>query len=170
VSEFSKLSKKILFQSVINSANFLGHKVIIKAHPNENLKLLKDELKDWGLNAFIFQYENIRDIIISGDIVCMYYSEAAQQAMILEVPVISLVPLEMLEAFDKHWGYYSSGAVKFIPLGHDPTEVISNYISDNNFKKNQIELANVFVENNFGKKDGKNAKRFADKVLEIIQN
>ena len=168
VNDFTKISKKIFFQSVINAANIAGHKVIIKAHPNENLLLLNKELKDWGLNAFVFQFENIRDIIIASDIVCMYFSEAAQQAMILEVPVISLVPLEMLDAFDKHWGYYSSGAVKFIPLGQDPTKIINNLLFDNNFKRSQIELANVFVENNFGKNDGKNAKRFADTISDII--
>jgi hypothetical protein len=100
----------------------------------------------------------------------MYFSEAAQQAMLIEVPVISLVPSEMKVSFDKHWNYYSSGAVEFVPLGDDPSETISKVVSDSNFRKALIDRAKRYTEKLLGKSDGNNAKRFAETVHSYILN
>jgi hypothetical protein len=169
VSEFSSESKKMLFQSVIRASISLGYKVIIKAHPNEGKGLLKKELEEWGLDAFIFHRENIRDVFISADLVCMYFSEAAQQAMLVEVPIISLVPSGIVDSFDKHWSYYSSGAVEFVPLGEDPSNAISRVISDSSYRAELLKRAKDYSEKLLGKCDGKNAKRFAGIVDSIIK-
>lgn len=170
VSEFSFDAKRELFQSVFSSAYSLGYKVIIKAHPNENIDMLRAEMSMWGIDAFIFHHESIRDVFIASDLVCMYFSEAAQQAMLIGVPVISLVPSGMKESFDKHWNYYSSGAVEFIPLGDDPSETIFELVSNPDFRKALIDRAKRYTEELLGKSDGNNAKRFAEVVHSFILN
>lgn len=170
VSEFSIDAKRELFQSVFASTSSLGYKIIIKAHPNENIDVLREEMSMWGIDAFIFHHENIRDVFIASDLACMYFSEAAQQAMLIDVPVISLVPSEMKESFDKHWNYYSSGAVEFIPLGDDPSETISKVVSDADFRKALIDRAKRYTEELLGQSDGNNAERMAEVVHSFILN
>ena len=169
VSEFSSKFKRILFQSVINSCKLLNYKVIIKGHPNEEISQLRKEMAEWDLDAFVFHHENIRDVFISADLVCMYFSEAAQQAMLVEVPVISLVPSEIVDSFDKHWNYYSSGAVEFVPLGEDPSNAISRVISDSSYRAQLLKRAKDYCEKLLGKCDGKNAKRFAEIVDSLVK-
>ncbi|MFZ6024742.1 MAG: hypothetical protein ACOYVG_09875 [Bacteroidota bacterium] len=168
-SDFSIEKKKNLFQSVYEAAGFTGHKVVIKAHPNEDILLLKQQMKEWGIEAFLFHYESIRDVFIAADIVCMYFSESAQQAMMVEIPVISLVPEEMLSNLDKHWNYYSSGAVEFVSLGSSPKNAIQKIANNSVYREQLLHRARIFCENNFGKCDGNNAKRFASAVDIIVK-
>ena len=169
-SDFSLDKKKELFQSVYSAADSSGYKIIIKAHPNEDIIEMKQQMAAWGINAFVFQFESIRDVFISSDIACMYFSEAAQQAMIVEVPVISLVPEEFIVDFDKHWNYYSSGAVEFVPLGSSPQKAIQKITNDPDYRENLLLRARVFCENNFGKCDGNNAKRFAESINQMVKS
>jgi hypothetical protein len=94
----------------------------------------------------------------------MYYSEVAQQAMAAGIPVLSLVPDELYLNFDKHWGYYSSGAVKHFPLEGDPTLCINELIFNNNSRLHLINKGFEYFEKNSGKRDGNNAKRFVDVI------
>lgn len=169
VADFTRDRKKNLFQSVYEATLKLGVKLIIKAHPNENIILLKEEMKLWNIEAHIFHTENIRDVFLAADMVVMYFSEAAQQAMLLGLPVISIIPEEMVDSFDKHWDYFSSGAVEFVPLGKSPMEAIRNIFFSNGCREQLIERGFTFIKKMLGNSDGKNAERFAHAVNFIIR-
>jgi len=170
IADFTEERKKIFFQTVASAVEGLGMELVIKAHPNEELSILEKQMKEWNVKAAIFHTEDIRDVFLAGDVVCMYNSEAAQQAMLVGVPVISLVSEEMVPVFDKNWNYYSSGAIEFVPLGDDPSETISKVVSDSNFRKALIDRAKRYTEKLLGKSDGNNAKRFAETVHSYILN
>jgi hypothetical protein len=170
VADFTIERKKMLFQSVAISAAELGMSLIVKAHPNENLETLTSEMKLWNIQAPIFQTENIRDVFIAADVVCMYFSEAAQQAMLIGTPVISLIPNEMVDDFDKHWDYFSSKAIEHVSLGSSPRIVIEKIMNDEAYRKGLVEMAYSYTENLLGKLDGNNARRFADIVDSAINN
>jgi hypothetical protein len=80
------------------------------------------------------------------------------------IPVLSLVPDELSLEFDKHWGYYSSGAVNHFPLGDDPSLCIYELIYNENSRIDIISKGFDYFESNCGKRDGKNKKRFVDIV------
>jgi hypothetical protein len=170
VADFTIERKKMLFQSVATSAAELGMQLIVKAHPNENLETLTSEMKIWDIQAPIFQTENIRDVFIAADVVCMYFSEAAQQAMLIGVPVISLIPDEMVDDFDRHWDYFSSQAIDHVSLGSSPSIVIKKIVNDDAYRENLIGRAYSYTENLLGKLDGNNARRFADIVDSVLNN
>lgn len=170
VADFTIERKKMLFQSVATSAAELGMYLIVKAHPNENLEMLTSEMKLWNIKAPIFQTENIRDVFIAADVVCMYFSEAAQQAMLIGVPVISLIPDEMVDDFDKHWDYFSSNAIEHVSLGSSPSIVIEKIMNDEAYRENLVEMAYSYTENLLGELDGNNAIRFAEIVDSVINN
>lgn len=168
VADFTIERKKMLFQSVALSAAQLDMQLVVKAHPNENLETLLSEMDSWDVKAPIFQTESIRDVFIAADVVCMYFSEAAQQAMLVGVPVISLIPEEMVDDFDKHWNYYSSGAVEHVPLGSSPLNAIKGIVFDESIRAKLLTKASDYTKGVLGKNDGNNASRFAEKVHTFI--
>jgi hypothetical protein len=169
VADFTIERKKMLFQSVALSAAQLDMQLVVKAHPNESLETLLSEMDSWDVKAPIFQTESIRDVFIAADVVCMYFSEAAQQAMLVGVPVISLIPEEMVDDFDKHWNYYSSGAVEHVPLGSSPLSAIKGIVFDESIRAKLLTKASDYTMGVLGKNDGNNASRFAEKVQTFIK-
>ncbi|MBL0882135.1 MAG: hypothetical protein IBJ16_02095, partial [Chitinophagaceae bacterium] len=164
IADFTEAKKKTLFQTVAIAVKELGMELVIKAHPNEDLSVLEKQMKEWDVTASIFHNDNIRDVFLAGDIVCMYNSEAAQQAMLVGIPVLSLVTEEMVPVFDRNWNYYSSGAVCFVPLGNSPLEAIRNIVFDEEYRNELLEKASNYTKEVLGESDGNNAKRFANYV------
>jgi hypothetical protein len=169
IADFTEARKKTLFQTVAKAVKELGMELVIKAHPNEELAVLEKQMREWDVEASIFHTDNIRDVFLAGDIVCMYNSEAAQQAMLVGVPVVSLVTDEMVQVFDKNWNYYSSGAVQFVPLGESPLNTIRDIIYDEKCRKNLLNKALVYTKEVLGGADGYNAHRFAEIVKSIVR-
>jgi len=168
VADFTEERKKELFTSVADTALALGMQLIVKAHPNEDIELLKKQMDLWNVHGFIFHTESIRDTFIAGDVVCMNFSEAAQQAMLVGIPVLSLIPEDMLESFDKHWDYFSSGAVEYIPLGASPTESLDKLVFNESYRSELIQRGYDYTKKLLGDSDGNNAYRFASYIDSII--
>jgi hypothetical protein len=163
-ADFNIERKKILFNSVSRAVKKLGYKLIIKAHPNENIKFLKELLNQLGISDPLFVYENIIEIFKMADLVCLFFSESAQQAMVLQKPIISILPSELLESYDKHWAYYSSHAVYHVPMGDDPTGVIDDLINDPSKRNLQIEYGNTFADYYLNTKSENVTKKIYDFV------
>lgn len=162
--DFTYERKRTLFTSVDAAVGKLGLSLIIRPHPNENVQVLNKQIEDWKINCSVINNETLLNTLFASDLVCMYYSEVAQQAMSVGVPVLSLVPDALSFDFDKHWGYYSSGAVKQWSLGEDPTVGISELLDNKELRHSLINKGFEYVEINSGERDGNNAKRFVDVV------
>jgi len=167
IDDFTEERKRILFTTVDIAVKKLGFSLVIRPHPNENIQVLHEQMKDWNISGIASLNESLMNILFASDLVCMYYSEVAQQAMSVGIPVLSLVPDDLSADWDKHWGYYSSGAVKHFSLGEDPALVISDLISDHDSRQHLINKGFEYVKNSFGERDGNNAKRFVDVVKSI---
>lgn len=163
---FTEQIKEIFFKMVYLASKDLNLCLIIKSHPNENIQLLKSQLEQWGIVAKISLDDNIRDISIVSDVIIMNFSEAAQQAMLVGTPIISVVSNELKEVYDRHWDYFSTNSVDFIPLGEDIKPKLSNLISNKVYKENLIQNAFKYTEDLFGSNDGHNSIRFA-KILDF---
>lgn len=164
--DYTEERKRTIFTLVDGAARQLGVSLIVKAHPNEDIAVLKSQMKVWKINRPILHSENLLNLLFTSDLVCMYMSEAAQQAMSVGVPVLSLVPAEISLDLDKHWGYYSSGAVAWVPLGEDPKSFIADLLFDHHSRQNLISKGYEYIDLCVGKRDGNNAKR----MVEVVKN
>lgn len=170
IADLTEKRKEQLFTSAFNACHELGCRLIVKAHPNENLEVLKKEMISWGIHDIPVLYtENIRDVFLASDLVYMYFSEAAQQAMLIGLPIISVIPDEMVEPLNKHWDYYSTNAVAHVTLGTSVTTIIRKYIFDVEDRNKLIQAGYTYVQNVLGMNDGKNAHRFAENILSFIE-
>ena len=168
LADFTLETKRVLFQTVANGAASIGARLVVKAHPNENLELLQQQLRDWGLQAPVFHHESIRDVLLGSDLACMYASEAAQQAMLGGVPVIALLPDQIRKEMDLHFDYFSTGAVAFLALGDDAAPAMRSLLFDEGRRSAQIERGYAHAEASLGKRDGRNAERFAGIIREFL--
>jgi len=162
--DYTEERKRSIFTLVDSAARELGVSLIVKAHPNEDIQVLHHQMEEWKISRPILHSESLLDILFDSDLVCMYTSEAAQQAMSVGVPVLSMVPAEISADLDKHWGYLSSGAVAYVPLGEDPTEVIADLLFNHQSRLELINKGYAHIEASAGKGDGNNAKRIVDVV------
>jgi|GEM_PF-3887632 len=170
IADLTEQRKEQLFTSAYNACNELGCRLIVKAHPNESLEKLKKEMTSWGIHDVPVLYtENIRDVFLASDLVYMYFSEAAQQAMLVGIPVISAIPDEMVQPLNKHWDYYSNNAVAHVTLGTNVTAEIRRYIFEGADRTKLINAGFTYVQNFLGMNDGKNANRFAENILSFIE-
>ena len=134
-----------MLESINNSVRNLGLTLIIKAHPNENHLSLIKLVEKIDKNIPIYYYDNIFDIFLISDLVCMFNSEAAQLAMLLKIPVLSLLPNNLVEIYDSHWQYYSTNAVAFLELSKNPTRIIKNLIFDDEIRFSQIKNGSLYL-------------------------
>lgn len=98
----------------------------------------------------------------------MYFSEAAQQTMLVGVPVISLIPDDMVADFDRHLDYYSSGAVQFVPLGTSPLDSMRSLVFSESSRTQLLNKAFEYTKKVLGKNDGNNTHRFDGKVDSFV--
>lgn len=163
--DYTEQRKRSIFTLVDNAADQLGVALIVKAHPNENISLLHHQMEVWQIRRPVLHSESLLDVLFASDLVCMYTSEAAQQAMSAGVPVLSIVPAEVSMDLDKHWGYLSSGAVAYSPLEENPTERIADLLFNDQSRLGLINKGYAYIEASAGKRDGNNAKRIVDAVM-----
>src|SRR5207245_2417852 len=92
--------------------------VVVKAHPNENLKLLRDQVAGWGWReAVLTQDADIHRLFGAADAAVMVTSMAGIEAMAMGCPVIAVqTPGKDFEGGGMP-AYVSEGAVERVDMG-----------------------------------------------------
>jgi glycosyl transferase family 1 len=89
---FSAREKEALYRTVAAARERLGRPhVIVKAHPNEDLRLLREQVGAWGWpDAIVTQEYDIHRLFGAADAAVMVTSMAGLEAMALDCPVVAL--------------------------------------------------------------------------------
>ena len=165
-SDFTSEIKRQIFLEVNSFVKKADCVLLIKAHPNEDIDKLKSEIKEWGISGFLIYQESLLEVLLCTDLMVMYFSESAQQAMQLGIPVISIINRDFESMFDGVWGYYSSGAVEVIGLDEDISDVLKRHLYLGVDRSGLIKRGREYAEKNFG--SGDVSKKFAEIVRSHI--
>lgn len=89
---FSAAEKAAFYRTVIDAVRHLDAvPVVVKAHPNENLELLRDQLLTWGWpDARLTQSYDIHRLFRAADAAIMVTSMAGIEAMAMDCPVVAV--------------------------------------------------------------------------------
>ena len=89
---FSADEKAALYRSVAEARHRLGDPhVVVKVHPNENLRLLQAQVAEWGWpDAPLTQDYDIHRLFAAADAAIMVTSMAGLEAMALGCPVVAM--------------------------------------------------------------------------------
>lgn len=89
---FSSVEKETFYRTVIQALHRLDRPhVIVKVHPNEDLALLREQLRAWGWpDAILTQSYDIHRLFRAASAAIMVTSMAGIEAMAMECPVVAL--------------------------------------------------------------------------------
>ena len=144
--EFTVEMKRIYFQSIYLSTRDQDISLVIKPHPNENVDTLRSQLSEWKVNATVLNCMSIESALSLADVMVMQFSESAFAAFKKGIPVVSICRANQLTSFDRHWSFYSSGAVRHVEIGELFSELISELIYSDESRGNLIKDASKYLK------------------------
>jgi len=131
---FSSVEKEGFYRTVIQALHRLDRShVVVKAHPNEDLALLREQLRAWGWpDALVTQSYDIHRLFRAATAAIMITSMAGIEAMTLECPVVA-VQTKSKDFEGKHMPpYVRERAVERVDAGDPQTlaAVLGRLIAD----------------------------------------
>ena len=142
--DFTYDIKESFFKKVYEASKKLNVNLAIKPHPNESIKKLNEHIKYWGIDAPVLDKITLSDVLPCADLLCMYFSESAQAAFREGIPVISVCPGNLIDAFDCQWNYFSSGAVAHLDINDNSITMIEDLIFNKFKREAQINRAKKY--------------------------
>lgn len=95
-----------------------GAALVIKAHPNQGLALLREQLAGWGVTyAALLHTESLMATLAASDLAMMMFSQAGNEVLMAEVPLAILQDAEMIQIYDRQYPYIREGAAAGMILG-----------------------------------------------------
>jgi glycosyltransferase involved in cell wall biosynthesis len=116
---FSASEKEAFFLTVRDATRALGGaSVVVKAHPNEDLALLRTQLAGWGWpEVRLTQDYDIHRLFAAADVAVMVTSMAGIEAMALGCPVVAVQKSDKSFEGQGMPPYVSVGAVELVAAG-----------------------------------------------------
>lgn len=146
---FSAREKEVLYRTMAAARERLGRPhVIVKAHPNEDLRLLREQARAWGWSdAIVTQEYDIQRLFGAADAAVMVTSMAGLEAMALDCPVVALQERGKDFEGGNMPSYVTSGAVLRVDAD-DPAalaEALARLLHDPAARAAQIERGRAFA-------------------------
>lgn len=154
--------KRNLFQTVARATRKIPDAaLLIKAHPNESLALLKQHMGEWGLARVPVMYrENLHELILASHVVVMLYSMVGLEADLLGRPVINI----MLEGEDvEHYiPYVTGGGAIGVRSEEELRGALTRLFEDKGEYERWVEKGKTFASRFIRDPDGKVSDRIAE--------
>jgi hypothetical protein len=168
---FSIQEKEAFYRTVLAAVRGLGDPhVIIKVHPNEDLFLLREQVRSWGWsNPILTKEYDLHRLFGAADAAVMVTSMAGVEAMAMGCPVVAVqTPGKDFEG--KYMlPYVSEGAALRVDMG-DPAalaETLRRLFADAAARADLVERGRIFAARYLHPVDGKLGSRLLDAVDEI---
>lgn len=157
--------KKLAFQLVSEAVkNLKNYKLLIKAHPNEDLNVLASQIKEWRIKGTIAS-GNIQDFLYISEAVCQTFSMSGLEAIVFNRPVFIINPKD---TYEKHIPYIKNNAAIGIFSPKELVKYINLLDKNQSFKRNIIKQSKIFCKRYLGLLDGKSSKRIVKKVIPFL--
>lgn len=150
------------------AAAIQGAQVVVKTHPGQPTKDVKEWMRSWGCKGQVVDNYNLFSLCQAADIVSAPITTAVLQAMLAKTPVVSIQRRELLEKF-KGMGYdylENKGVVPISP-DEDPSPVFKKLLFDHDFREAQIQRGLRHVQEHMGPIDGNATSRLISFLNEI---
>ncbi len=170
VAQDLTIGKKRRFLTGIASAvqRIPGAKLIVKAHPNENLAELKQHLKEWGIEAPVMHTDSLKDLLHSSDLACMMFSQAGLEVVLSGTPLLIIQEPVMIAGYDAWMPFIAQGAASYVPDTDDPHDTIRALLLDESKRNQQIEAGRRFAERYISVLDGASDQHVVEAVQAIL--
>lgn len=142
--------------------NFNNFQLVIKAHPNENIDVLRSQVKSWGIKGKVIS-GNLHELLYISYAIAQTVSMTGFEAAIFRKPIFIINPRETYEKFIP---YLSSAAAIGINNKEEFTANLKKFEKDSSFKKALLDSAEKFCSYYIKKVDGKASER----VFNFIQS
>jgi glycosyltransferase involved in cell wall biosynthesis len=170
---FSIEEKRALYQAVVDAVKRLGARaphVIVKVHPNENLSLLREQVREWGWPAAVLTQDyDIHRLFGASDAAVMVTSMAGLEAMAMGCPVVAV----QTAGKDFEGGamppYVRAGAVERVDMD-DPialAKTLERLFSDSVARADLVERGRKFAARYVHPVDGALAARLFKVAAEV---
>lgn len=166
---FSIQEKEAFYRTVAAAIPLLGEPhVIVKVHPNENLELLRQQVRAWGWpDAILAQEYDIHRLFGAAGAAIMVTSMAGIEAMVMGCPVVAVqTPGKDFEG-EYMLPYVSEGVVERVDMG-DPAALaaaLRRLLTDGAARVSLIERGRAFAARYVHPADG----RLAERLLCVIE-
>jgi CDP-glycerol glycerophosphotransferase (TagB/SpsB family) len=150
--------------------NLPGYQWIVKAHPNENKELLREQIAQWGAAPqAILQNVDIVQLFGIADAALMVTSMAGLEAMILKVPVVAFQPDEKDLDKSNIIPYIGSGTAWRARNAEEISRGLKTLVEDAAVREEQVSNAFAFASHYIRPPDGKSADRILS-LLGVAEN
>lgn len=163
---WTETKKRKLFQTVNRAVHRVGSaQLLIKAHPNESVELLKKHMREWGMAEVpVSSADHIHDVMLLSKVVVMLYSMAGLEAMLLGRPVMN-VTLEG-EDVEHYIPYVTGGGAIGVKTESELAPALSLLLRDQASYQTWVENGKRFVSRFIQLPDGK----VSDRILAVVKD
>ncbi len=160
--------KKALFTWTFQAAQQLDDvQIVVKAHPNENLPVLQEQMAAWGMDGLpLVQHVSIYELIQVADLVVMIASMAGLEAMALGRPVVAMWGAEA--DYNSYFPYGESGAVALVRRAEEALPVFRLLLDDAAARSRQIERGQELARRYMRPPDGHTTARIVELMTELV--
>jgi glycosyltransferase involved in cell wall biosynthesis len=168
---FSDREKEAFYRTFIAAAKEEnGLQAIVKVHPNEDLTVLKRQLKEWGWRGAVLTKDyDIHRLLGTADAAVMVTSMAGIEAMALGCPVVAVQAAG--KSYEGHTmpHYVSEGVVERVDMGDARTlaATLARLTSDADYREALIERGRKFAAQYIHPVDGALAERLFAVIAEV---
>ena len=168
---FSAGEKEAFYRTVHDAVRRLGDaQVVVKVHPNEDLKLLREQVGAWGwAEAVLTKDYDIHRLFGAADAAVMVTSMAGIEAMAMGCPVVAVqTPGKNFEG-DGMPAYVSEGAVERVEIGDADAlaTTLRRLVTEPAARTKRVEAGRCFAAPYLHPVDGALADRLLGVVDEI---
>lgn len=144
--------------------NLNNFQLVIKAHPNENIDVLRSQVKSWGIKGKVVS-GNLHELLYISDAIAQTFSMTGFEAAIFRKPIFIINPKE---TYEKLIPYLSGAAAIGIYDEEEFSANLKKIENDSVFKKELLNNAEKFCSRYIRKIDGKATERLYDFVQDKI--
>lgn len=143
--------------------------LVVKAHPNEDLNLLKSMLAEEGIQAsLVAQNESLKDLLIASDAACMMFSQAGMEAIMADTPLFLILENEQLPGFEDWVPYVREGGAVFVPVDGDFSAALEPVLTDAGARERRLREAAAFREKFITSLDQDPVQRMHEQLLRLL--
>jgi hypothetical protein len=143
--------------------------LVVKAHPNEDLNLLKNMLAEEGIQAnLLAQNESLKTLLIASDAACMMFSQAGMEAIMADTPLFLILEKEQLPGFEDWVPYVREGGAVFVPVDGDFSTALSPVLNDVQQRERHLRAAAAFREKFITSLDQDPVERMHEQLLRLL--
>jgi glycosyltransferase involved in cell wall biosynthesis len=166
---FSIEEKEALYRTVREAIVRLGHPaIVVKAHPNEDVNLLRQQAAAWGwADAIVTREYDVHRLFAAADAAIMVTSMAGLEAMALGCPVVAVQTAGKDFEGRSMPAYVTARAVVRVDMGDGPglAKALATLLDDRDEREALIARGAAFAAPYVHPVDG----RLGERVLAAIQ-